>query len=246
MGFWVAVQFLTTFPVPWLREVNKKEVGSSLSYFPVVGLGIGAILMGLDYSLRFLLPVLVVNALLIVALVILTGAHHLDGFIDTCDGVIAGRSPEERLTIMSDSRTGAFGVIGAFLLLLVKYVALASLSVKLRMPALVLMPALSRWAMVGAIFPFAYAKRSGVGLAFKQGARWYRLAIATAIALIVSLALLKMGGLVVMLSLAVIIMGVAAYLNSRLGGLTGDSYGAINEVTEVVFLILLILFSRWL
>jgi len=246
LGFWAAVRFLTIFPTPKRYKIEDREIGASLTYFPLIGLGIGAILTGLDYGLGLLLPMAVVNALLILVLAIVTGALHLDGFVDTCDGVISGKTPEERLTIMRDSRTGAFGVIGAFLLLLVKYAALVSISGKLRMPALFLMPALARWTLVGAIFFFPYARSSGMGLPFKQGARRVRLILATVITLAASLVLLKGLGLVIIMSLGLIILGIATYLRSRLGGLTGDSYGAINEASEVTFLVLLILFSQWL
>ena len=246
MGFWAAVQFLTIFPVPLRRKIDDREIGASLTYFPLVGLGIGVILIGLDWGIKFLLPFPVVNALLVAALVIITGAHHLDGFIDSCDGVISGRTPEERLAIMRDSRTGAFGVIGAVLLLLVKYAALISIPGKLRTPALWLMPPLARWSMVGTIFFFPYVRNSGMGLAFKQGANKFRLIIATAITLAASLVLLKGLGVMVMLALGLITLSIAKYFYSRLGGLTGDAYGAINEIAEVAILILLILFSQWL
>jgi adenosylcobinamide-GDP ribazoletransferase len=189
-----------------------------------VGLILGAILLGLNYGLILILPSLVVNALLITALVILTGAHHLDGFIDTCDGIIAGKSKKERLTIMSDSKVGTFGIVGAILLLL--------------------MPTLSRWAMVSIIFTFPYAKRYGMGLAFKQGATWQRLTITTVIALTVAVALLKWWGLVLMATLWLIAFGIASYFRSRLRGLTGDTYGAINELAEVLVLLLLVLMGR--
>ena len=245
LGFWVAVQFLTIVPTPLRGKLREEGIGSSLACFPLVGLGIGAILVGLDYGLSFMLPFAVVNALLIVALVIVTGAHHLDGFVDTCDGVFAGKSAAERLAVMRDSRTGAFGVIGAVLLLLVKYAALSSTLGVLRMLTLLVMPILSRWAVVGAVFLFPYARTSGLGLAFKQRARWYWLVIATAIALVVTLGLLKLLGLLVVVSLALIIIGVGAYLRSRLEGLTGDNYGAINEIAEVAILVLIIFFHRW-
>lgn len=245
MGFWVAVQFLTIFPTPLRGKLREEGIGSSLACFPLVGLGIGAVLVGLNYGLGFVLPRDVVNALLIVALVIVTGAHHLDGFIDTCDGVFAGQSPAERLAIMRDSRTGAFGVIGAVLLLLVKYAALSSTVGLLRMPTLIVMPTLSRWAMVGTVFLFPYARTSGLGLAFKKRARWYWLVIATVIALAVSIGLLKLLGLFLVMSLVLVIISLAAYFRSRLEGLTGDTYGAINEIAEVMVLVLIILFHRW-
>jgi adenosylcobinamide-GDP ribazoletransferase len=242
MGFWAALQFLTIFPTPLRHKVTATTSGQSLTYFPLVGLILGAILLGLHYGLTLILPSSVVNALLIIALVILTGAHHLDGFIDTCDGVIAGKSKKERLAIMSDTNVGAFGIVGAILLLLLKYVSL--LSVSLILPALLLMPTLSRWTMVSIIFVFPYAKSSGMGLAFKQGATWQRLTIATIMALIVAVAILKWWGLVLMVVLWLIAFGIAGYFRSRLGGLTGDNYGAINELSEVLVLLFIILIGR--
>jgi adenosylcobinamide-GDP ribazoletransferase len=182
-------------------------------------------------------------ALLIIALIILTGAHHLDGFIDTCDGVFAGKSKRERLVIMSDTRVGAFGIVGVVLLLLLKYAALSSVSVIL--PALLLMPSLSRWTMVSVIFTFPYAKKSGMGLPFKLGATWQRLAVATIIALVVAVVLLKWWGVALMAVLWLITFGIAGYFRSRLDGLTGDSYGAINELSEVLVLLLIILIGRF-
>jgi adenosylcobinamide-GDP ribazoletransferase len=243
MDFWAALQFLTIFPTPLRHKVTATTSGQSLTYFPLVGLILGAILLGLHYVLIFILPSSIVNALLIIALVILTGAHHLDGFIDTCDGVIAGKSKKERLAIMSDTKVGAFGIVGAILLLLLKYASLSSAPI---LPALLLMPTLSRWIMVSIIFIYPYAKRSGMGLAFKQGATWQRLAIATTIAFIVAVAVLKLWGLVLMAALWLIAFGIAGYFRSRLGGLTGDNYGAINELAEVLVLLLLILIRRLL
>jgi adenosylcobinamide-GDP ribazoletransferase len=241
MGFWAALQFLTIFPTPLRHKVTATTSGQSLTYFPLVGLILGAILLGLHYGLVLALPSSVVNALLIIVLVILTGAHHLDGFIDTCDGVIAGKSKKERLAIMSDTKVGAFGIVGAILLLLLKYASLSSAPI---LPALLLMPTLSRWAMVSIIFIYPYAKSSGMGLAFKQGATWQRLAIATIIALIITVALLKWWGLVLMAALWPIAFGIAGYFRSRLGGLTGDNYGAINELSEVLVLLFIILIGR--
>ncbi|OGN91871.1 MAG: cobalamin 5'-phosphate synthase, partial [Chloroflexi bacterium RBG_13_48_17] len=220
-----------------------KTYGQSLTYFPLIGLILGAILLGLYYGLSLILPPAVVTALLITALVILTGAHHVDGFIDTCDSVFTGKSKKERLAIMSDTRVGAFGIVGAVLLLLLKYVSL--LSVSLLLPALLLMPTLSRWTMVAMMFTFPYARRSGMGLPFKLGATWQRLAVATVIALVVAVVLLRWWGLVLMAVLWLIAFGIAGFFRSRLGGLTGDNYGAINEISEVLVLLLIILIGRF-
>jgi adenosylcobinamide-GDP ribazoletransferase len=240
LGFFTAIQFLTIFPIPHYKPKVEKW-GESLSYFPLVGLVLGGILFGFHYGLSFIVPDAVESVLLITILVIMTGAHHIDGMVDTFDGVVAGKSREQRLAIMSDSKVGTFGIVSAVLLLTLKYVSLPSVPAML--PALLLMPALSRWTMVAALFFFPYAKNTGTGTPFKQGARWYRLVIATIIAMAISYLLLNWQGLVVMAALLLIVSGIALYFRSLFGGLTGDNYGAINELAEVLVLLLLIVIT---
>ena len=241
MGFWAALQFLTIFPTPLRHDADSKIYGQSLAYFPLVGLLLGVILLGLHFGSKFLLPETVTNTLLVTTLVVLTGAHHLDGLIDTFDGIFAGMSREERLAIMSDTSVGTFGIACVILLLLLKYVCLFHVSM---VPALLLMPTLSRWVMVMAIFIFPYAKSAGMGIGFKQAATWQRITVASAIAIIVAIAVLTWKGLILIAALFIIIFGVAFYFRSRLGGLTGDIYGAINEIGEVTVLLLIILVGR--
>ncbi len=128
MSFLAAFKFLTTIPLPFRREDSPEEVGRSVVYFPVVGLIIGLILVGLNWLFGLFLPSAVVNGLLIVSLVIISGALHLDGFVDTCDGIGGHKSVEDRWQVMHDSHAGAFGIVGVVLLLLVKYISLIILS----------------------------------------------------------------------------------------------------------------------
>jgi len=242
LRFLYALQFLTIISIPWRREVSPEELGRSTGYFPVVGLIIGLVLVGLDWLFGLILPSAVVNALLIVSLVVITGVLHLDGFVDTCDGIAGHKATEDRWQVMHDSRVGGFGIIGIVLLLLVKYVTLNSIPLPLMMTTLVLMPVISRWATVYAIFAYPYAKPSGLGKAFKQGTNWPRFTMATLIALVVAVGLAQLVGLAIMFLIWV--MAVAAYLKSKFSGLTGDTYGAINEVAEVGVLILVTLLAR--
>jgi adenosylcobinamide-GDP ribazoletransferase len=205
-----------------------------------VGLVIGLILVGLDQLLSLILSSALVDALLILSLVIITGALHLDGFIDTCDGLVSGKSPQERLEVMADSRTGSFGVVGVYCLLGLKYAALISVPGAMRLAALLLMPVLSRWTMVYAVVAFPYARKSlGKGYSFSQQASWRKMALATFFALALSLWLMPPMGIGLMAVVWLIIFGVASYLKRRLGGLTGDTYGAINELAELLVLILI-------
>lgn len=239
MRFWIAWQLLTIIPSPpRYRGYSAEDLGHSIRFFPVVGLFFGLVLLGLDYLLGLFLPSIVVNVLLIIALVILTGALHLDGFVDTCDGLVIRSSVSDKLKIMADSRVGVFGVVGCCCLILVKFAALFTLPEGLRAGTLVLMPVLSRWGMVYAIHTFPPAKREGLGWAAKQRANWKGIAIASTFALIVALALLGWWGAALLAALFFILWTASKYLSSRFGGLTGDNYGAINEFAEVVVLIL--------
>jgi len=248
LKFLAALSFLTVIPLPRRREVSPEQVGRSIGYFPVVGIIIGLILAGLYWLLRLVLPSAVVSGLLLVCLVVLTGGLHLDGFVDTCDGIAGHKTPEARWQVMRDSRAGAFGIVGVCCLLIVKYVSLNSVPDSLMMATLVLMPVVSRWAMVYAVFAYPYARPSGLGKVFKQAASRRRLAIATLVALAVAIPWFRLAGLVIMLGVWIIVVAMAAYLKRKFSGLTGDTYGAINEVAEVGVLILVCLLAhnQWL
>ena len=244
MRFLAALQFLTIVPVPWRREVRPEDLARSTSYFPLVGLIIGLVLAFLNWLLGFLLPSAVVNVLLIIFLVVISGALHLDGLADTCDGLAGHKTAQARLEVMRDSHVGAFGVIGVCCLLLVKYISLNNVPENLMMATLVLMPVLSRWAMAYAIFAYPYARPSGLGQVFKQGTTWLRLLWATLIALVVAVGVARWAGLAIMAGVWIIAIIMATCLKGKFSGLTGDSYGAINEVAEVSVLILALIMAR--
>ena len=248
MRFLAALQFLTIIPLPWRRQVSPEDLARSTGYFPVVGLIIGLLLAGLNWLLGWFLPMAVVHVLLIVFLAVISGALHLDGLADTCDGIASGKTPEERWQVMRDSRVGSFGIVGVCCLLLVKYVSLNNVPQSLVMTSLVLMPVISRWAMVYAIFVYPYAKPSGLGKVFKQGVNWLKFIMATLIALAVAAALARLAGLAIILAIIpgiwVIVVIMATYLKRKFSGLTGDTYGAINEVAEVGVLLLVCLLAQ--
>ena len=256
MKFLSALRFLTIIPVPLWREASPNEVGGSLSYFPVVGFIIGLILAVLNWLLSLILAPMVVNGLLIAAMVLLSGALHLDGFIDTCDGLAGHRTVEDRWRIMHDSRSGAFGIVGAVVLLLVKYASLSSVPVNLMTATLVIMPVVSRGAMVYAVFAYPYARPEGLGRVFKEGASGQGLALATVFTLAVAIGAawwakadyFYLVGLVIVFGTWLLTWLMATHLKRKLAGLTGDTYGAINEVAEVGVLLIvgLLAYNQWL
>ena len=112
MSFLIALPFLTTIPVKVSGKIGPKEFGRAMAWFPAVGLLLGGILALADLGTRTLLPPAVSAAITLALWVLLTGALHLDGLMDCCDGLLAARDPEKRLDILRDTHMGAFAVVG--------------------------------------------------------------------------------------------------------------------------------------
>lgn len=231
----VAFQFLTIFPALIKRAFTPQEMGRAAGWFPLVGVVLGAALYGVNYAARLVLPDSVSAALTLCAWIFLTRAFHLDGFMDTCDGLFGGWTPERRLDIMKDSHVGAFGVAGGVLILLTKYSALSS-SVNI-FPALILATTLGRWSLPMLIYFFPYAREKGLGYEMKRNTRWVELVLATLIAGITAWFLLGWLGLVLMLGAGIVTILFGLYVMRLLPGLTGDIYGAATILVEALTLI---------
>ena len=213
-------------------------MGPARAYFPLVGLALGGLLAGLDFAAREALPPLVVGALLVVALLVLTRAIHTEGFLDSCDGLFGGHSPEKRLEILRDTHVGAFAVIGCAALLLLKWTLLSDIPGDIRAGLLIVFPCLSRFGMLSTMAAFRYARKQGLGTAFQAGAKRWHVVFGLATAGVAGGALLGMGGLVLLGAAIVVSLGLGRWISGMLGGMTGDTYGAVNELAEVTVLIL--------
>jgi adenosylcobinamide-GDP ribazoletransferase len=231
-----AFQFLTIAPPVVRRLFLPAEIGHAVAYFPLVGLALGGLLVGLHWALALVLPPAVVAGLILTAWVLLTGALHLDGFLDTCDGLFGGFTPEARLRILRDERVGAYAVTGGVLLLLLKYATIAA-SANVAV-ALALAPTLGRWAIALAVVFFPYARPEGLGRDMKAHSGWGQAAVATAIALVAAWFVAAWPGLLVALLAAIVMLGGARLTLARIPGLTGDIYGAICELAELAVLLL--------
>ena len=244
LSFLATMQFLTGIPVPLKRELTPEQLGKATAFFPLVGLVLGGILAGLNWVFNLFLPSPVVNILLIVSLVALTGAMHLDGFADTCDGMAGHKSVEERWKVMRDSRTGAFGVVGIALLLITKYVALDNVSANFMTAALIFVPVVSRWAMVYAIFAFRYARPQGLGTAYKNATQWTQFITATVLTLAIAGALYPLfhfAGFLLFAGILIVATILGFYFRYKFAGQTGDTYGALNETSEVMALLFIVI-----
>lgn len=230
-----AFQFLTTMPAIIRRAFTPQELGRATGFYPLVGIVLGCLLLGLDSGLRLVFPDAVSAGLILVAWLSFTRALHFDGFLDICDGLWGGFTPERRLEIMRDSRVGAFGVAGGGVLLLLKYSAVLTLSD--RAAGLLLAPTIARWGMVMAIVAFPYARQTGLGRQIKDHSGWPQTLIAT-ITVFFVIWVGGLWGIAVWFIVTITFFGIAWYILRLIPGLTGDTYGAVCELLEVVVLIL--------
>ncbi len=234
-SFLMAVSFLTAIPVG--KTAAESGVGRSIAYFPLVGLMIGAVLISIDVGARFL-PAEAKNAFIVLALAAITNGFHLDGLADVADGIGGGKTPDEALEIMKESRIGAFGAAAIFFDLLLKYSLLNGISGGIRLGTLAAFPTLSRWAMSVSVAT-QRSPRGETGLAgwLRARATSADSAAATALMLAVTAVALGAKAIAAVAAASLTALGVILYFRRRLGGMTGDCHGALNEAVEIAVLL---------
>lgn len=241
--FITGFQFLTRIRIVNQTEWSQEGFARSVKFFPVIGAIVGLILAGIVYGMqRFCsseVPAHILAIMVIVAELIITGGLHCDGFMDTVDGVFSGRTRERKLEIMKDSRVGAFGVMSFCLLVFVKYSFFMDMHPVLLPLAVFVMPITGRTGLVIAITRYNYARREGMGKIFYRCEHKNTLMIA---GLFTLLLLGTQGKLAIISGMTGIVVAVlfCQYVNKQLNGLTGDVYGAVNEITEVAALLVFV------
>ncbi len=239
--FRIALGFLTILPASRSLDATPERLGRSMALFPAVGMLLGLGLVVINGMLDGLLPRAVLDCLLLVMLIVVTGALHLDGIADLIDGLAGGKDREGVLRIMKDSRVGAMGVVGLVMLLLLKYLSLFNLSLETKSAGLIFMLAAGRWVQVVLATSCRYLRgREGTASVFIEHAGERELLVACGTLLIASLVLFGLPGvfLTFLLGLAAILL--IKYFEMRLGGVTGDVLGAASEIIEVLTLILVL------
>jgi adenosylcobinamide-GDP ribazoletransferase len=236
----IALQFLTIMPLHFSVRCEEKDLGKAMSFFPLVGLTLGALLAAANFILSLCLPREIVDLLLVAILTIGTGVLHLDGLADVCDGLAARGGKERFLTVMKDSATGAAGAIGLVLVLLFKYQALLHIPIEYKLQALLCFPMLARFAQVQMTVGAKKARTDGLGTVFISGAGWRQLLFALVITLGSVFLLLGIKGCYLFISAYLLTWGLQAWFHRRLGGITGDIIGFASELNEVLCLLVII------
>jgi len=251
-----AFNFLTI--IPFCKSNERLPAGHNyiVCWFPVVGFCIGLVLAFSAVLLGFILPVYLFSAFVLVIYIVITGALHLDGFADTCDGIWGGWNKEKRLEIMKDSHTGSFGVVGLICLLGFKYLCIVGVGKNFHelqpdMPVLTSdvinipqcivllnMPVIGRWAQVIAAGFSSYARsQSGTGGIILDGTAKKHVVAASILPLILFLFFYKIKGIILLLIIVFSVFIWILYMKKKIGGMTGDTLGATNEIGELVFLL---------
>ncbi len=236
----LAVEFLTVVRVRRWRPVDAGDLARAQAFYPLVGLGIGGCLVGIDAALSDTLPPGLLAAVLVAALAAITRGLHLDGLADTFDGLLGGRDAAHRLEIMRDPRLGSFGVAALVIVVLLKWSAVAAITPPLRHAGLLAAPALARYAMVVGTAAVPYARPDGMGAGYHAAARGAPLLLATVTAAGMVFVLFGAAGLTLLAIATVVPLAVATWARRRIGGATGDIYGAICELTETAILVAIV------
>ena len=236
----IALQFLTIIPLPFSVRCGEEDLGRSMSLFPLVGLTIGLFLAGTDYLLALALPRPVTDLLLVTLLAVVTGALHLDGLADVSDGLAARGGRERFLAVMKDSRTGAVGVVGLVLGILLKYETLLNLPLDHKREALLFFPLVARFSQVQLTVGAKRARQDGLGSAFIGGAGLPQFAAASVISLASGWLLLGVVGVYCTATVCLATWIWKSWFHRRLGGITGDVIGCVSELNEILCLLALL------
>lgn len=232
-----AVSFLTVMPTGARGKLTKEELGRSAAYFPIAGLMIGAIGLTLTLGLDKLMPLQATNVLLILYLVVISGGLHLDALADTVDGFAGGRDVKQRLAIMHKGASGPIGVVAVTLALLLEFTFLSGLAGWPRLLAILTVPALARWPMVWMAWRLPPVRRSGLGFIFARQVKIADVIGSGLTAVLICAGLSFWLGPLNLAILPVLLLAAAAGagVSGRLiGGVTGDTLGAMVEVSEVI------------
>jgi adenosylcobinamide-GDP ribazoletransferase len=246
--FFAALTFFTRIPSPLGSDMHSEELlNRSAKYFPMIGWIVGGICAFTYWICSLLVPESVSIILSISAGVIATGAFHEDGFADTCDGFGGGWTKERILEIMKDSRIGSYGTIGIVLMLLTKYLLLSVMPVH-QIPLIIIAAhSISRLASTHCIYTHEYVGNQDTSKAkpLCSTITTKEMVIGTILGLIPLFLFRNYLVLLVIVPIFISKWWLAHYFKKWIGGYTGDCLGAIQQVTEIIFyLFILVIFKN--
>lgn len=242
-SFLLSLQFLTIIPVR-IRHFEERKMARSAIFFPVVGCILGIFLAFIyEACLRRGFSPLASSTVCVIALIILTGGIHLDGLADTLDAIGSSKDRQTMLAIMREPTTGALGAVGLICVIVSKIVFLSEIPLDFVPAALIFMTTFSRWSQVIIITFFPYARKDGKASIFAKGKSLRLCAAATIFTILSAIILWSAPGLIVFCLAGCFSYVCATIINHIIHGYTGDTLGAVTEITET-FILLCILIMK--
>ncbi len=236
--FILMLQFLTTIPLPVDLKVTDEDMGKGLVFAPLVGLILGGVLAAVYYVLSLAFPPLISSALVLAAYILLTGGLHLDGLGDTFDGLFSGRSKEQMLEIMRDSRVGTNAVLAIVCVLLINWAVLSSIPASRITGVVLLFPVAGRIGSLTAAGCSRYARSgAGLGKSFIDRCGVGEVALGLVIYMLIFFLAAGHGRMALSVIPPVAAVVLVRILSGKIGGATGDVLGAVCELNQAIFLI---------
>lgn len=238
------IQLFTKFPINKEIKFEKDEFSRGIIFFPLIGLLIGAVACAVAYLAGLIFSREIAAICMIASVVLITGALHLDGLADTMDGILSARKREQMLLIMKDSRIGTHGVLALIGVTSMKYLFLLEVSPKNFLLVVLALPIIGRTTMGILLGGTHYAREEGLGNLFIGKTRPRETIITGIIGFLMVYVVLGLSGIA---AFCLVIMGVSLFrirVERLLGGITGDVLGAMNELSELLFIPLFILIER--
>ena len=246
--FLLALGFFTRIPVPSFIDFQESDLNYSAKYFPLIGIIVGLVGAGSFALSTQFLPQNIALLISMASTIYLTGAFHEDGLADSADGLGGGWQREQILTIMQDSRLGAYGAVALFLMLFAKFQVLNALNSYFVPFTLIAGHALSRLSAVYIMASLSYTKSEGKAKPLATKISMLDLLVANVFGLlpyIVILGLLLMNNhsptIIVKFVFMTSIPALLSWfwwrhkIHKWLGGYTGDTLGAMQQITELAF-----------
>lgn len=233
----LTIGFMTRIPIPMQLEVKEGDMEKGFITFPIVGIIIGLFDLAVFKLVEFVLPETIAILFSILANLCITGAFHLDGLADTVDGIYSARTRERMLEIMKDSRIGTNGAIALVFDLLFKFIGLSYCDIKW-IPIL-LMPVAGKMVQGVIVYKAIYPRKKGIGIYVGTVPAFAAIGAAV-IGLIPFVIFYEVYGIIYWAILLVFAYFFRLYITGKIGGVTGDVMGAGSELSEVLYLFLLL------
>ena len=239
LGYWM----LQIRSVPAADDLQSLLIGSLQAQYLVENIIIHMGGTGPISIVSREVPFLLEGVVLVAVLALLTRGLHLGGYMDTFDALAGGHDRERRLELLRDPHVGTFAVVGVVLLLLFKCSSMAALPAESRLWTIALVPCLSRWAILVVMDRFPYVRREGLGTPFFRGGSRRSLLAGSAVAVVATIVLTGPVGLLLTATAGLVAGAVGAWATRRIGGVTGDIYGAACETSEAVVFVLAVVIT---